>query len=386
MGKKVRRPAPLRAQRPSQSLDDLWRALGCGPPTPALSNSSCTRAPCRPPNTHSAPCRQGKVKKEKSAPQVDPLTALTNSFQVVQKVGEVFQDFHSAQLQQAMAMSQPLTREQSVSAQRSIGHVLAPPYDKAEHERLQQKVHELEEWQAQQQAQLRAKDEDALRTATQYRAEQARLQARHDEAAAAAAVAAAERSAEREVAEAARLEAEAARASETAVQAELAASRAQSALLLHEQSKTDAARRAEADEARAEAEAETREQLKAEIEGYKAKAAKTEEKVGALSKLIETKNEVVWALLQQQSELKAENETHCANFEAYSQHCQQEFQGWISLNEQLEGEINEYKRADMETRVIIKRMHEELEHKRLAEAAAHERIRQLEETVLQLKR
>ena len=90
--------------------------------------------------------------------------------------------------------------------------------------------------------------------------------------------------------------------------------------------------------------------------------------------------------LQQQSELKAENETHCANFEAYSQHCQQEFQGWISLNEQLEGEINEYKRADMETRVIIKRMHEELEHKRLAEAAAHERIRQLEETVLQLKR
>ena len=139
---------------------------------------------------------------------MDPLTALTNSFQVVQKVGEVFQDFHSAQLQQAMAMSQPLTREQSVSAQRSIGHVLAPPYDKAEHERLQQKVHELEEWQAQQQAQLRAKDEDALRTATQYRAEQARLQARHDEAAAAAAVAAAERSAEREVAEAARLEAE----------------------------------------------------------------------------------------------------------------------------------------------------------------------------------
>jgi hypothetical protein len=41
-----------------------------------------------------------------------------------------------------------------------------------------------------------------------------------------------------------------------------------------------------------------------------------------MSQLIKTKNEIVWALLQQQQELKAENEMHCTNFEAYQRQCQ----------------------------------------------------------------
>ena len=35
------------------------------------------------------------MKKEKSLPAVDPLTALTNSFRTVSEVGKVFQNFHA---------------------------------------------------------------------------------------------------------------------------------------------------------------------------------------------------------------------------------------------------------------------------------------------------
>lgn len=52
------------------------------------------------------------------------------------------------------------------------------------------------------------------------------------------------------------------------------------------------------------------------------------------------------------------------------------------MNEQLEEEINEYKRADTENRVIIKRMHEELVSKRAQEAAQSDRIEQLEQRLL----
>ena len=40
---------------------------------------------------------------------------------------------------------------------------------------------------------------------------------------------------------------------------------------------------------------------------------------------------------------------------------QEEFKGWIALSERLETEVAAYKRSDMENRMIIKRMHEELE-------------------------
>lgn len=174
-----------------------------------------------------------KVKKEKSLPAVDPLIALTNSFQVVSQVGKVFQNFHAEvrehrrsrasalaaspacaktsltapacallqQLQQAMAMvPAPMSVEQQVSAQKSIEHSLQPPYDLEEHEQLQQKVQELEEWRAAQTQQLRAKDEEALRVAAEYRFEHARLQAQKDAAASAALVADGEKAAHAEVA------------------------------------------------------------------------------------------------------------------------------------------------------------------------------------------
>ena len=51
-------------------------------------------------------------------------------------------------------------------------------------------------------------------------------------------------------------------------------------------------------------------------------------------------------IIRLQNVLKAENDLHCSNFESYQAQCQQEFAGWIAMNEQLEEEINEYKRAD----------------------------------------
>jgi hypothetical protein len=157
------------------------------------------------------------------------VSALTNSLQTVSQVGEIFQKFHAQvsapcnarlssgahtahsrrarlplraqQLQQAMAMAAPpLTVEQQVSAQRSIEHTLQPPYNVEEHEQLQHKVQELEEWQARQQEQIRAKDAEAERIAEQYRFEHARLQAQHDAAASAAAVAQEETGAQAELA------------------------------------------------------------------------------------------------------------------------------------------------------------------------------------------
>lgn len=108
----------------------------------------------------------------------------------------------------------------------------------------------------------------------------------------------------------------------------------------------EAKRRTVAEAKMASSEAEARSELRAEVESYTAKIARADEKVTALSELIQTKNEIVWALLQQQNELKAENDLHCSNFESYQAQCQQEFAGWIAMNEQLEEEINEYKRAD----------------------------------------
>lgn len=101
-----------------------------------------------------------------------------------------------------------------------------------------------------------------------------------------------------------------------------------------------------AEEKVASSEAEARSELRGEIAEYKTKIARADQKLAALSELIQTKNEIVWALLQQQNELKAENDLHCSNFESYQAQCQQEFAGWIAMNEQLEEEINEYKRAD----------------------------------------
>ena len=101
-----------------------------------------------------------------------------------------------------------------------------------------------------------------------------------------------------------------------------------------------------AEEKVASSEAEARSELRGEIAEYKTKIARADQKLAALSELIQTKNEIVWALLQQQNELKAENDLHCSNFESYQAQCQQEFAGWIAMNEQLEEEINEHKRAD----------------------------------------
>eukprot|EP01046_Picozoa_sp_COSAG06_P047867 COSAG06_NODE_7044_length_2659_cov_25.366797_3_plen_240_part_00 len=146
--------------------------------------------------------------------------------------------------------------------------------------------------------------------------------------------------------QAARLEAEAAAASTAAAEAELRAEQSNAALRAHTAAQEEVRRLAATQSKAASTEAEARSELRAEIEGYKAKVARAEEKVGALSELISTKNEIVWALLQQQNELKAENDLHCSNFESYQAQCQQEFAGWIAMNEQLEEEINEYKRAD----------------------------------------
>ena len=94
----------------------------------------------------------------------------------------------------------PMSVEQQVSAQKSIEHTLQPPYNLEEHEQLQQKVLELEEWRAAQTQQLRAKDEEALRVAAEYRFEHARLQAQKDAAASAALVSDGEKAAHAEVA------------------------------------------------------------------------------------------------------------------------------------------------------------------------------------------
>jgi hypothetical protein len=85
---------------------------------------------------------------------------------------------------QQQAMAGPPSVEHQVSAQRSIGNSFQPPYSMEDHEQLQVKVQELEEWQAKHQEQIRAKEEEAQRISEQYRFEHARLQAQHDAAAA----------------------------------------------------------------------------------------------------------------------------------------------------------------------------------------------------------
>ena len=146
--------------------------------------------------------------------------------------------------------------------------------------------------------------------------------------------------------QAARLEAEAAAAAKAAAEAEVHAEQAAAAMRAHTAAQEETKRRLAAEEKVASSEAEARSELRAEISEYRAKISRADEKIAALSELIQTKNEIVWALLQQQNELKAENDLHCSNFESYQAQCQQEFAGWIAMNEQLEEEINEYKRAD----------------------------------------
>lgn len=83
--------------------------------------------------------------------------------------------------------------------------------------------------------------------------------------------------------------------------------------------------------ARRQAATETEAMVAAEMHDLKERTKKAEERSAVLGKLLRTKNEIVWTLLQQQQQLKADNDAHTCNFQAFSKQSQEEFKGWIRL-------------------------------------------------------
>lgn len=333
------------------------------------------------------PKKDKKVKKEKSKPNVDPLAALTNSFQMVEKIGGIFQSFQQNTQQgfapvhyRPNASVTPVPSAQSVPRPSSV-------FDTGEREQLLSRVKELEQLNAEQQAGFQQSEAEAWRLLEQQRLAEQHLRQQHEMGfAAAAAEAEATKARAEEVAEAARLEAEATEAAAVAAESELRAAQAKSALQAHMTMQEDALRRERADADRSMAEEEAKVQRDSEMSELKETISNLEAKNTAMTQLIKAKNEIVWALLEQQQELKTENEAHCTNFEAYQSKCQEEFKGWIELNDKLDAEIGELKRADMENRLIIKRMHEEIEKKWEGETSSNARIAELEAMVIELKR
>jgi hypothetical protein len=69
---------------------------------------------------------------------------------------------------------------------------------------------------------------------------------------------------------------------------------------------------------RAQAEADAAARARAEVDVMQQKVRQYEERCDALGRLLRTKNEIVWTLMQQQQELTADNGTHKTNFEVFN--------------------------------------------------------------------